>query len=816
MMQELNAGVVCVHVDREGGGAVGLTVAQWPGFRLDRLLPSLRVNGEELTPSSSRAVREEPNTVMHLEHAFPGNISLCMHLEPWHGSGVRLRPELCYGGGNAAVLNDVRLLRTGRGGTAAAFGARPESVRVMEQQGTYGGRVRWLAEPPGDPRDAAHGEPNEAPANTSEASDIVWVAYDHAARKALLVGFLSSERWLGRIEMESSPAGQVLDWRVGFDGADVLLQPGTTIPLEEVLFLAGDDPWRLLEDYADTVRAIHNPSFPQKTPVSWCSWYPYRLGVTEERVIENAQVAAERLKPLGLRIMEIDLGWEKGNLPNAFEENERFPHGLKWLSEQMQLLGFELGVWKAPYTISEFDPVAVAHPEYLVQGENGRPAPYWEWFWEPHGKVYILDLTHPGAQQWLRERITTLADRGIRYLKTDFIGCVTHPLAKDRHDKEIAAGCATEAARLGARIIRESLPDALILNCGGPEMPGSGHWPLLYTCSDTGNTGFISHRFQQTNYQSVACHLFKNGRWGVLQPSCLCVGAPGTVEDARLRATIAFLAGGQIDISDTLTTLPEDRWAVLTATLPPLGVTAKPIDLFEPLKAVPFDYEGTCKGESGVSEGSRELPAGSVWMVHVVAPWDEWDLVGVFSYGEGSSAEKPDLSRFVIPFARLGIEDRELRWGYEFWGCQFLGTVPGKRRNPGGYVHPGDYQDLVSGDASGSLDISFFGPGVKLLCLRTVRPHPWVAGTSFHQSCGTELKGVSWDPESCVLSGEVHRPPGGSGFVVIATAGMTPLSQEVDGQPVVGRTGANGALILSVTLTGSPARWSVRFRGAEA
>ncbi|NQT18640.1 MAG: hypothetical protein HQ592_02965, partial [Planctomycetes bacterium] len=125
------------------------------------------------------------------------------------------------------------------------------------------------------------------------------------------------------------------------------------------------------------------------------------------------------------------------------------------------------------------------------------------------------------------------------------------------------------------------MPDALILNCGGPEMPGTGHWPLLYTCNDTGNTGFISHRSQQTNHQSVACHLFKNGRWGIIQPSCLCVGAPGTVEDARLRATIAFLAGGQIDISDTLTTLPEDRWAILTATLPPLGVSAKPVDLFE-------------------------------------------------------------------------------------------------------------------------------------------------------------------------------------------------------------------------------------------
>ncbi|NQT18641.1 MAG: alpha-galactosidase [Planctomycetes bacterium] len=403
-MKELNVGMIGFYVDDKNGGEAGFTVAQWPGFLLDGMLPSLRVNGEALTPVSCRAARQGLSAALRLEYAFPGGLGLCMHLDPWHDSGMRLRAEVRWEGAEEAVLNDVCLLGTGAGETMAAFGSAPESVRMLEQQGTYHAGIRRLAEPPADLPNTGRGEPNEAPVNTGGASDIVWVAYDQAARRGLLVGFLSSERWCGRIEMESNPAGQVLDWRVGFDGADLLIQPGAAIPLEEVLFLAGDDPWKLLEDYADAVRAIHNPAFPARPPVSWCSWYPYRLGVTEDCVIRNAHVAAERLKPLGLRIMEIDLGWEKDNLPNAFEENERFPHGLKWLSEQMQRLGLELGVWKAPYTISEFDTLVAEHPEYLVQDENGAPAPYWEWLWEPHGNVYILDLTHPGARQWLREK----------------------------------------------------------------------------------------------------------------------------------------------------------------------------------------------------------------------------------------------------------------------------------------------------------------------------------------------------------------------------------------------------------------------------
>jgi hypothetical protein len=644
----------------------------------------------------------------------------------------------------------------------------------------------------------------------------VWVAYDQDARQALLVGFLSGERWLGRIQVSATTAGEVTGWRVGFDGGRLAVAPHERLALEPLLLSTGEDPWALLEDYGDTVRARHRPVIPDGPVVSWCTWYPYRLGVTEERVLENARVAAERLRPLGLRIMEVDLGWESGNLPCSFTENERFPHGLKWLADQLGALGFELGAWSAPFSISEFDPLAKQHQEWLVADEGGKPLTHSEWFWEPHGKVYTLDLTHPGALQWLREKVQGLTDRGVRYFKFDFIGCVSEERAKRRHDCRVVAGGGTEAARRAAAIMREAAPDALILNCGGPEMPGTGHWPLLYTCYDTGNSGFVSHGQQAGNYEAIACHLFKNRRWGVIQPSCLVVGLPGTVEDARLRATAAFLTGGQIDISDTLTTLPEDRWQILTATLPPAPGTARPVDLFDPLEIVPFDYEATCRGQQQEDQPVREHPPGSVWRLHVRADWDEWDLVGVFCYAPGSSAPKPEISRYMIPFARLGIPEGEERWGYEFWSGQFIGVTPGRRRNAGGYVHPGDYQDLIVGDAPGTLDVAFFGPGAKLLCLRRTRRHPWVVGTSFHQSCGLELSNVKWDEATLRLSGELHRPAGESGFMAIACAGMSPVRQEVGGRPALIRRGAYGSVVMPVIAEGRPVRWCAEFRKGDA
>lgn len=801
----LRNGELEIAVEEGASGRLSLKSASWEAFLLESLAPVLYIDGVELRPASCEVHAGQDSC--QLSYTFGQNAVLTFEIEAVGVAGLRLRPTLRNTGG-AAVLNRVALLEnTGDGGTIS-FAKRFEAVRVLEQ-GNYWGRVSPLVTPTRAAVEGS-GEPAGAIEAQHHASDFFSVVYDREARRSFLAGFETSERWIGRIELSADSTGVVTHWRAGFDGGDLRVDPNEAISLEPLLFLEGSDPWALMETYADLVRDRFPVSLPEQPPVSWCSWYPYRLGVTEDRILETARIGAQRLKPLGLRIIELDLGWEKDQLPSTFEENDQFPHGLGWLSVELAKLGFDLGVWKAPFTISEFDPVAREHPEWLIRDELGAPKSYWEWFWQPHGNVYILDLTHPGAQEWLREKASSLHERGVRYLKSDFIGCVSHDFAKRRHDPKIVAGGGVEAARIGARIIRKSLPDALLLNCGGPEMPGTGAWPLLYTCNDTGNTGFIGSAAQRENYLTVACHLFKNRRWGIIQPSCLCVGLPGTIEDARLRATAAFLAGGQIDISDTLTTLPEDRWAILEATLPPLGISARPVDLFDPIRGTTsYAYSAVCQN-GPQDDGLQELPPGSAWHLHVQSDWDAWDLVGIFSFEGGTPAE-PSVSRFVVPLTRIGRASGESCWAYEFWDGQFLGQIPGKRSNPKDYTHPGDFQDLAVGNAPDTLDVAFFGPGVKLICLRTPRPHPWVVGSTFHQSCGVELRGVTWDAASNTLRGEVHRPRGETGCIVFVDGGRKTRAAEVDGQAAALHRGSNGAWVLPVILKDTPAVWRITF-----
>ena len=792
--------------------SLNLRHAQWSGFRMDGLRPALTLDGRKHVGVFERETQYDRGVTM-IYRCGPA-VRLTLEFTECGPDALALHAVLSNGGQQTLTLNDVALLESAAPGTVC-FGADPGAVRMLVQS-HYGGDIVPLPAEPAPAAQTPQGEPNvtcvvAAPPALRSGWDI-WVAFDRAQRQALLAGFETNERWQGRIETESDAAGAVLRWAIGFDGGDLAIAPGEEVGLEDVVLRCGPEPWALLVDYADAVQARHKPWVPERPPVSWCSWYPYRLGVTEERILDTARIAARRLKPLGFRIVEVDLGWEHDHLPCAFEPNAKFEHGLAWLAGEVRKLGLELGVWKAPYAISEFHAVAREHPDWLIHDEHGTPVSDSIWFWEPHGKTYMLDLTCPGAQDWLRENVRRLHQAGVTYFKTDFIGVIRNLAAKRRQNRRIVSGGGVEAGRIGAEIIREELPGALMLNCGGPEMPGRGQWPLLYACNDTGNTGFLSWDFMRGNFRTVACHLFKNGRWGIIQPSCLCVGLPGGLAEARVRATVAFLAGGQIDISDTLTTLPEDRWHVLEATLPPLGKSARPVDLFEPLYGVgQGDYEAVCRGQAAAAATAPELPAGSVWHLRVDGDWDKWDLVALFAWDAAPGSARPAMASFAVPFERLGLPPTENCWAFEFWSGQFLGAVPGGRRNPAGYVHPGDSQDLLMPGPQGELRLGFAGPGVKLICLRAARAHPWVVGTSFHQGCGTELRDVRWEAASRTLSGVLMRPPGETGHFWVAAAGWPVARAEVAGLRADPMPVAHGAVRLAVVTRAEATPWKVVF-----
>jgi hypothetical protein len=764
-------------------------------LNLGPLYVEIEVNGANISLDSGRSVADG-GVLQHTSDIQPG-VKIERRFSQQGEGGIRVESRLVNDSDWDVVLNRIELLAAMADEGSALFG-NPRGARIYEQD-NYSARVRS----PGDDE-------------VNHSSSNVWELYDPEEGFALCIGFGSEERWRGRI-ITGEPTDSIFSLKVGFDGGDTVVSAGEEVKLEDVLILGGGDPWALLERYADLVAELRGVNFPDEIPVSWCSWYPFRLGVTEESVLANAEVASCRhLGRLGLDIIEVDLGWERGKLPNTFEENEQFGRGLGWLAEELDRLGFRLGAWVAPFAISEFSDCAEQHPEWLLGGEDGDPLPRGEWYWEPHGKIYGLDLTHPGARRWLEDNIRSLSTRGVRYLKTDFLGVAGDAALRHRHDPRIVAGGGSEAMRMGLEIMRREVqsdhPEALLLNCSGPELPGTGAFPLLYICNDTGNTGYVGWAHHRRNYgHNLAGHLFKHRRWGIVQPSCLCVGPPGTLEEARLRATATFLSGGQVDIGDDLTTLPEARWQVLLSCLPTLGISARPVDLFEPVEGSSLKYDAMTRGEDFAMD-QPELEGSRIWHLPVSTGWDDWHLMGVFSYEGDDTKGEVSITNYRIPLEKIGLDPGREYWAHEFWSGQFLGSIPAERTSPGGYLHPGDAQVPIVTRDRDNLDISFFGPSARLLIIRSKREHPWIVGTTFHQSGGCELESVKWDGER--LAGKLSRPPGIQGKIFAVGCGNEVQSAAVNGKDSVVYGAANGSLVLPIQ-TRMENHWEILFKRAS-
>jgi len=806
----LNADSLNISISSTGK-KLAITSPKWLNFYLGPLMCNVTIDDILRYPSAINVKKmneSKGKPIIVITYDFASTkVKIQQRFSVYEKKAINLHSELINLSNNPITLNRITLLGLDTQQERKTIFGKSEEQCVVYQNGGYSGSVVSLAKiPEGISKERGEAEIDQL---NKTASQTIWEIYNPIDKRAFLVGYTTFERWNGMINTEFIIGKGVVKWSVEFDGGDTLIDPGRTV-LEDVIFMINEDPWKLLEDYANIVQRKHKISVLSEPPVSWCSWYPYRLGVSEERILANALIAAKRLKPIGLKIMQVDLGWEKDYLPCFFEENDQFPHGLKWLAERLAKFGFNLGVWIAPYSISEFHPLFKEHPDWLIKDAEGKPLSSGIWFWQPHGNIYCLDLTNLKAQKWLQKNVKSLAQRGVKYLKTDFIGIVSDKKMRHRFNPRIVAGGGLEAARLGAKIINEAITsidkNALILNCNPVEMSGIGYYPLQYTCQDTGNTGYVGWNHLRDDYATVACHLFKNKRWAIIQPSCLCVGLPGTIEEARVRATATFLSGGQVDISDDLTSLPEDRWKILLATLPPLGISAKPIDLFESINKESLSYNGLSTGDQTKATSVDKCKGAYVWHLSLENNWDKWDLIAFFNY---AFAQKGEISRFKVGLDRFNLNPNRDYWIYEFWSGQFLGKIPTVSESPPGYVHPGDAQRLISSTKRGVLEVSFFGPAVKLLVLREVRPYPWVVGTSFHQSSGIELKNVQWNEVDEELSGELYRPAGEQGSITVVGFDWENTRVIIGDKPVNAQPGAFKSLVIPVITESDITSWKV-------
>ncbi len=307
-----------------------------------------------------------------------------------------------------------------------------------------------------------------------------------------------------------------------------------------------------LASFADDIATRLGAGPPRTAPTVWCSWYHYFLDVTEDDIVENlAGIDSHRLP---VDVVQIDDGWQAG-VGDWLELSGRFS-SLSGLAARIRDSGRRAGIWVAPFVVGSRSVLAREHPDWLV-GEAG-----WNWGQDLLG----LDLTHPGARDYVWSVFRRLREAGYDYFKLDFL--YAGALTGQRH----ADLTGVAAYRSGLELIRDAVgAESYLLGCGAPILPSIGLVDAMRVSPDTYHpTDAEDERRRLRGRSSVIARAWQHGRFWVNDADCL-VARPSFAARREWTEVIERY-GGLRSVSDRIADL--DDWGLQTtrrllATAPP-------------------------------------------------------------------------------------------------------------------------------------------------------------------------------------------------------------------------------------------------------
>lgn len=315
-----------------------------------------------------------------------------------------------------------------------------------------------------------------------------------------------------------------------------------------------DDAVSALTTFGETFAAAAGVREVRAAPRVWCSWYRYFEEVTARDIEEN--VAALSDHDLDVDVIQIDDGWSHG-IGEWLRPTDGFAD-LEGLIGRIRDGGRRAGIWLAPFFVGVDSAVAREHPEWLTEYAG------YNWKTDLRG----LDLTHPGAREYLHDAVRRLADLGVDYFKLDFLYAGAVPARRHEDVSAIAA------YRSGLEVLRDAAgPEAYLLGCGAPILPSVGLVDAMRVSPDTFHEGGEDGSHGLRGRMSLVARAWQQGRFWVNDPDCL-VARPTYAQREEWARTVEEF-GGLPSFSDRISEL--DDWGLATSrrTLDAAG-TARP------------------------------------------------------------------------------------------------------------------------------------------------------------------------------------------------------------------------------------------------
>jgi alpha-galactosidase len=373
----------------------------------------------------------------------------------------------------------------------------------------------------------------------------------------LLFAFSSSRRFIGKFHVRPKSIEVVIDTE------GLSLAPGESWTLEEFVFASGPGRPELLAALAERIAVHHPPILPKTEPTGWCSWYCFGPRVTSKQVLDNLDVIAKSVPDL--KNVLIDDGYQAA-MGDWLEAGKAFGGDVRPVLKRIADRGFQPAIWVAPFIAEANSRLFKDHPDWFVQGDDGKPLPsdrvtFGGW---RHGPWYALDGTHPGVQKHLEKVFATMRKEwGCTFFKLDanFWGALPGGRFHD------AKATRVEAYRRGMDAIRKGAGDGFLLGCNHPIWPSLG---LIHGSRSSSDVKRDWGKFKRLAHENLSRN-WQNGRLWWNDPDCLLLTGDLSDDEYRYHATSIFASGGMLLSGDDLTKITPARMAMLKKLAPPTG-----------------------------------------------------------------------------------------------------------------------------------------------------------------------------------------------------------------------------------------------------
>ncbi len=265
------------------------------------------------------------------------------------------------------------------------------------------------------------------------------------------------------------------------------LKPGEVFQTPEAVMVYSD---RGLNKMSQTYHKLYRTRLvrgkwrDKVRPVLLNNWEATYMDFNEESILK----IAEKAKSVGVELFVLDDGWfgtrddDRQSLGDWYVNKEKLPGGIRGLSEKIETLGMQFGLWIEPEMTNKNSDLYRNHPDYIIS-VPGR-------FESLSRTQHVLDFSRKEVVDHIHSMIAgIIRESKISYIKWDMNRYITECYSRIAQPEE--QGMVMHKYILGVydlytRLIAE-FPDILFESCasgGGRFDPGMLYFAPQTWCSD--------------------------------------------------------------------------------------------------------------------------------------------------------------------------------------------------------------------------------------------------------------------------------------------------------------------------------------------